>query len=255
MSLKAVLFDFNGVIIKDEPIHLQLIDEILVQENLQPQRVRERQSALGRSDRACIQQLLANRGRAVSEDYLTVLLQRKAQAYVLEMEKIDKLPLYSGVEDLIYQVRSRHLKLGLVSGAFRKEIELVLERANIAEHFAVIIAGEDVTTSKPEPDGYLLAVDRLNEKYPELDLQPEECLVIEDTPAGIQAGKNAKMQVLGVANTYPFQMLHRCCNWVVDYLTDVDLEWIQQVYVQKSNKSKDEIMTSQGNDEASKVNK
>lgn len=251
MSLKAVLFDFNGVIIKDEPIHLHLIDEILIQENLQPQRVNERQASLGRSDRACFQQLLANRGRVVSEDYLTQLLNRKAEAYVLELEKMEKLPLYPGVEDLIYQVRSRSvstgnsrsvstgdsrtLKLGLVSGALRKEIELVLNRAKLAEYFKIIVAGDDIITSKPEPDGYLLAVKRLNQEYPDLNLQTHECLAIEDTPAGIQAAKRAQMQVVGVANTYPFHMLQRCCNWTVDYLTDLDLDWVQDVYSQKDS--------------------
>lgn len=233
MSLKAVLFDFNGVIINDEPIHLQLIDEILVQENLQPQRVNERQASLGRSDRACFQQLFANRGRVVTENYLTQLLYRKAQAYVLELEKIEKLPLYPGLEDLIFQVRSRNLKLGLVSGAIRKEIELVLNRANLAEYFKIIVAGDDITTSKPEPDGYLLAVKRLNQEFPALNLQPQECLAIEDTPAGVEAAKRAQMQVVGVANTYPFHMLQRYCNWTVDYLSDLELERVQEVFSQK----------------------
>ncbi len=233
MSLKAVLFDFNGVIINDERIHLQLIDEILIEENLQPQRDNERQASLGRSDRAYFQELLHNRGRVVSEEYLTQLLNRKAQAYALELEKLEKLPLYSGLDDLIFQVRSRNLKLGLVSGAIRKEINLVLERAKLAEHFSVIVAGDDITTSKPKPDGYLLAVERLNQKYPDLNLQPQECLAIEDTPAGIQAAKRAQMQVVGVANTYPFHMLQRCCNWTVDYLTDLELERVQEVYSQK----------------------
>lgn len=233
MSLKAVLFDFNGVIINDEAIHLQLIDEILVEENLQPQKVSERQASLGRSNRACFQQLLANRGRVSNESYLTQLLYRKAQAYTVELEKIDKLPLYPGVEDLIYQVRSRNLKLGLVSGAVRQEIELVLHRAKLAEHFKVIVAGDDITTSKPEPDGYLLAVKRLNKEYPELNLRPHECLAIEDTPDGIAAAKRSLMQVVGVANTYPFHMLQRCCNWTVDYLSDLELERVQKVYSQK----------------------
>lgn len=230
MSLKAVLFDFNGVIINDERIHLQLIDEILVQENLQPQKVQERQRSLGRSDRACFQELLANRGRVVTEEYILQLLNRKAEAYVLELEKLEKLPIYPGVEDLIYQVRSQNLKLGLVSGALRKEIDLVLNRAKLAQYFKVIVAGDDITTSKPQPDGYLLAVGHLNQQYPKLDLQPQECLAIEDTPAGIQAAKQAKMQVLGVANTYPFHMLQRCCNWTVDYLTDLELERVQNVF-------------------------
>ncbi|MBW4560153.1 MAG: HAD family phosphatase [Mojavia pulchra JT2-VF2] len=241
MSLKAVLFDFNGVIINDERIHLQLIDEILVEENLQPQRANERQASLGRSDRACFQQLLANRSRIVTEEYVTQLLNRKAEKYVLELEKIEKLPLYPGLDDLIFQLRSRsistgdsrNLKLGLVSGAIRKEIDLVLNRAKLAEHFKVIVAGDDINTSKPEPDGYLLAVERLNREYPDLNLQPQECLAIEDTPAGIQAAKRAQMQVVGVANTYPFHMLQRCCNWTVDYLSDLELERVQEVYSQK----------------------
>ncbi|MEH1784992.1 HAD family phosphatase [Nostoc sp.] len=233
MSLKAVLFDFNGVIINDEPIHLQLIDEILIEENLQPQKVSERQASLGRSDRACFQQLLANRGRVPNENYLNQLLYRKAQAYALELEKIEKLPLYPGVADLIFQVRSRNLKLGLVSGAIRKEIELVLNRAKLAEHFKIIVAGDDIITSKPEPDGYLLAVKHLNKEYPELNLQAQECLAIEDTPAGIAAAKRSQMQVVGVANTYPFHMLQRCCNWTVDYLSDLELERVQKVYSQK----------------------
>jgi beta-phosphoglucomutase len=235
MSLKAVLFDFNGVIINDEPIHLQLIDEILIQENLQPQRVNERQASLGRSDRACFQQLLANRGRVANENYLTKLLYRKAEAYTVELKKIEKLPLYPGVEDLIFQVRSRNLKLGLVSGAIRQEIELVLNRAKLAEHFKIIVAGDDITTSKPEPDGYLLAVTRLNKEYPDLNLKSQECLAIEDTPAGIAAAKRSHMQVVGVANTYPFHMLQRCCNWTVDYLSELELERVQKVYSQKQS--------------------
>ncbi|BBD58002.1 HAD-superfamily hydrolase subfamily IA, variant 3 [Nostoc sp. HK-01] len=230
MSLKAILFDFNGVIINDEHIHLQLIDEILIQENLQPQKLQERQTCLGRSDRACFQELLANRGRVLTEESLNQLLSRKAEAYLLELEKLEKLPIYPGVEDLIYQVRSQNINLGLVSGALSKEIEFVLHRTKLTEYFKVIVAGDDITTSKPNPEGYLLAVERFNQKYPELNLQPQECLAIEDTFAGIQAAKQSQMKVIGVANTYPFHMLQRCCNWTVDYLTDLELERVQNVF-------------------------
>jgi beta-phosphoglucomutase len=244
MSLKAVLFDFNGVIINDERIHLQLIDEILIAENLQPQKPSERQACLGRSDRACFQELLSDRGRVVTEEYLSKLMQRKAQAYVQQLETMEKLPLYAGVEDLIYQLRSlkiapentESVKIGLVSGAIRSEIEMVLQRAQLSEHFTVIVAGDDITSSKPQPDGYLLAVERLNQAYPELNLTPQECLAIEDTPAGITAAKQAQMQVVGVANTYPFHMLQRCCNWTVDYLIELELERIQEVFLQKDMK-------------------
>lgn len=237
MSLKAVLFDFNGVIIKDESIHLKLIDEILVQENLQPGRVQERQASLGRGDRAYFQDLLKNRGRVVTPEYMSVLLTRKAQAYLLELEKLEKLPLSSGIEDVIFQIRSRHLKMGLVSDSLHQEIQAVLNATKLTEYFPVIVSGDDITGSKPNPEGYLLAVERMNQVYPELNLQPDECLVIEDTLAGIQAAKRAQMQVVGLANTYPFHMLQRQANWTIDYLIDLDLQRVQEVFLEKDVKS------------------
>ena len=237
MSLKAVLFNFNGVIIKDGSIHIQLIDEILIQENLQPQRVKEREDFLGIGSRAYLQNLLRNRGRVVTEAYMAQLLTRKAQAYVLELEKLEKLPLYSGIEDVIFQIRSRHLKMALVSDALSLEIEMVLTSTKLAEYFPVIVSGDDISSDKPNPEGYLLAVERMNQIYPELNLEPDECLVIENTPAGIQAAKRAQMQVVGVANTYPFQMLHRQANWTIDYLIDLDLQRVQEVFLEKDVQS------------------
>jgi beta-phosphoglucomutase len=230
MSLKAILFDFNGVIINDESIHEQLIEQLLIEENLTIKPGEYRKICLGRSDRACVKELLAKRGRVVSENYLTQLLNRKAESYVREIEKMAKLPLYPGLDDLVFQARSRNLKIGIVSGAIRKEIDLILNRANLAEHFKLIVAGDDITTSKPDPHGYLLAVKRLNQEYPDLNLLPEECLAIEDTFAGIQAAKRAGMQVVGVAHTYPFHMLQRQANWTIDYLSDLELERVQEVY-------------------------
>ncbi|PPS43343.1 HAD family phosphatase [Chroococcidiopsis sp. TS-821] len=233
MALKAILFDFNGVIINDEPIHQQLIDQVLIAENLRPKPGEYRQVCLGRSDRACIRELLQRRGRVVSEDYLTQIIKRKAEAYQQELAKLEKLPTYPGLEDLIFQVRSRGLKLAVVSGALRSEVELVLQRQSLAEYFCAIVAGDDITASKPDPDGYLLAVKKLNEIEPSLNLQPAECLAIEDTPAGISAAKRAGIPVVGVANTYPFHMLQRQANWTVDYLSDLDLEYVQQVYTHR----------------------
>jgi len=237
MSLKAVLFNFNGVIIKDGSIHIQLIDEILIQENLQPQRVKEREDFLGIGSRAYLQNLLKSRGRVVTEAYMMQLLTRKAQAYVLELEKMEKLPLYSGIEDVIFQIRSRHLKMALVSDALSLEIGMVLTSAKLAEYFSVIVSGDDISSNKPNPECYLLAVDRLNQVYPELDIQANECLVIEHTPMGIQAAKRAQMQVVGVANTYPFHMLQRQANWTIDYLIDLDLQRVQEVFSEKDVKS------------------
>ena len=236
MTLKAVLFDFNGVIINDELIHEQLIEQILIEENLRPKPGEFQKFCLGRSDRASLTDLLNHQGRVVTEIYLQQLIQRKTKAYQQHLEKLEKLPLYPGLEDFIFKLRSRSLKLAVVSGAIRSEVELVLNRANIAKYFTVIVAGDEITSSKPEPDSYLLAVERLNQQYSGLNLQPGECLAIEDTLAGIQAAKRAGIGVVGVANTYPFHMLQRQANWTVDYIYDLEIERVQQVYSQQETK-------------------
>jgi beta-phosphoglucomutase len=229
MSLKAVLFDFNGIIINDEAIHQKLVGDILISENLRlcPQDYPE--LCLGRSDRACLSDILARRGRIVSEDTLQKLIAAKTIAYRQHLEALETLPLYP-IKAFLKKLQTIGLAIGLVTGALRSEVTWILEKAEIADYFQVIVAGDDITTSKPDPYGYLLAVERFNRVQPTLELQPQNCLVIEDTPAGIAAAKNAGMQVVGVANTYPFHMLQRLANWTVDDLSELELDRVQAVF-------------------------
>ena len=228
--LKAVLFDFNGVIINDEPLHEKLINQLLVEENLRPKRGEFRQFCLGRNDRACLTDLLTSRGRVVMEPQLTNLIDRKAKSYQRELESLETLPTYPGLQDFMFQIRSARLKMAVVSGALRSEIDFVLSHAHLQEYFSTVVSGDESLPSKPDPAGYLAAIDRLNNQFPDLNLAPWECLAIEDTFTGIEAAKQAGIPVVGVANTYPFHMLHRRANWAVDYLSELELDQIQQVF-------------------------
>ncbi|MEG4958678.1 MULTISPECIES: HAD family phosphatase [unclassified Microcoleus] len=229
MTLKAVLFDFNGVIVNDEPIHEKIIDRLMLDENLQLKRGEFREVCLGRSDRACITALLERRGRFLTETYLDLLLQRKAEAYKAQIDTLEKLPIYPGLAEFMAKIRAAGLKMAVVSGAMRSEIELVLDRAGLAANFELIVAGDDLRASKPAPDGYLLAVELLNQKYPDFNLQPIECLALEDTFAGIEAAKKAGIQVAGVTHTYPFHMIQRQANWTVDYFADLELDRVAEL--------------------------
>jgi HAD superfamily hydrolase (TIGR01509 family) len=230
--LKAILFDFNGVIINDEPIHQKLIDEILLGENLRGSSVEEYQKfCLGRSDRACIRDILEHRGRIVSDEYLTKLVRNKAKLYGQYIEALETLPIYPDLEAFLQRIKETGIKIGLVTGALRNEAQLVLERAEIANYFSVIVAGDDIRVSKPQPDGYLLAVERFNRVDFNLQLQPQNCLAIEDTFAGIQAAKNAGMQVVGIAHTYPFHFMQRLANWAIDDFSQLDLERVKEVFL------------------------
>lgn len=229
MTLKAILFDFNGVIINDEPIHERLLGDLLITENLRPDPQEFAELCLGRSDRACLIDVFQRRGRMLNEADLERLLASKANAYVQALSRMDKLPIYAGLEDLIYKCRIADLKLAVVSGARRGEVEQVLEQANLSQYFSLVVTSDDVDTSKPDPQGYLQAVEQLKQSYPELNLQSEDCLAIEDTFAGIEAAKRAGLCVVGIANTYPFHMIQRQANWTIDYLNDLELERVQRV--------------------------
>jgi HAD superfamily hydrolase (TIGR01509 family) len=158
------------------------------------------------------------------------LINRKSTAYQQELSNLEKLPIYSGLSDILFNIHAAQLKTAIVTGALRSEVTTVLERAELSTEFPVMVTGDELFPSKPEPDIYLLAVKRLNEVYPGLNLLPANCLAIEDTFVGITAAKKAGIPVVGVANTYPFHMLQRCANWTVDYLSDLELDRVRQSY-------------------------
>ncbi|MGF1541222.1 MAG: HAD family hydrolase [Pleurocapsa sp.] len=233
MSLKAIFLNFNGVIIDDEEIHQKLIGEILLGENLRFDNAEYQQYCQGKSDRNGLRDILANRGRIVTEEYLTKLIETKARAYQQELEQLDSLPLYPNLPEFFSQLQEQGYKIALVTGALHSEVKFILQQAQLIQYFAVIVGGDDLAVSKPRPEGYLLAIEQLNQKYPELNLQPQECLAIEDNYIGIQAAKNAGIQVVGIANTYPLHMLQRQANWTVDSLLEIELDRVERVLSEK----------------------
>ncbi|MGL5079939.1 MAG: HAD family hydrolase [Microcoleaceae cyanobacterium] len=230
MALRAILFDFNGIIINDEPIHEKLLQQLLLEENLNIEPSKLQQFCLGRSDRACLETLLKAQGRLIDENYLNQLITRKAQAYRSELEALTELPIYPNTKAFIQTLTPTELKLAVVSGAMRSEVELVLSRGELNRYFSVIVTSDDVATSKPEPEGYLLAIAQLNRVYSDLNLLSTECLAIEDTLVGVKAAQQAGIVVVGVAHTYPFHMLQRSADWCVDSLADLELDRVLQAF-------------------------
>jgi beta-phosphoglucomutase len=229
MALKVVLFDFNGVIVDDEPIHAQLIQDVIASENMRCS-AEDALRFVGRSDRACLQDFFGLKGRVLTPESLSKLLAQKTIVYQQRLQELDVLPLFPGVRELISAFQSFDLKLGIVSGAQRGEIELVLEQAQLQDVFEVIIASEDISTSKPSPEGYRQAVKQFSALYPELDLRPSNCLAIEDSFPGLEAAISAQIPVVGVAHTYPFHMLQRRANWAIDGLKDLEVARLVQLY-------------------------
>ncbi|NJK41934.1 MAG: HAD family phosphatase [Acaryochloridaceae cyanobacterium SU_2_1] len=230
MPLKAVLFDFNGVILDDEQIHHQIVADLMRQEQFTLSQEDVQHYCVGRTDRACFHDLFALQGQPISEFRLRRLLKVKAKIYRQHLETLDKLPLFPGLMELLTQIQAAQLKLAIVSGALRADIRAVLKRLSLDSIFPVVVAAEDVKASKPDPSGYQLAMKRLNRQHPGLNLSASDCLAIEDSFAGIQAAKQAQISVVGVAHTFPFHMIQRQANWAIDYLDQLELDRIQAVF-------------------------
>lgn len=220
-ELKAIIFDFNGVIVDDEPLHLELFKRVMSEEGMTLTDVEYHEKYLGYDDRGCFSAALADFGRSQAAGdtvYVDELIARKADYYHAAIEQ--RFLLFPGAVELIRLAASRY-PLAIASGALRSEIEMVLSRGEIRDAFHVIIAAEDVSACKPDPEGYLKALEKLNGLSPGAEIRPHECLVIEDSVAGVEAAKRAEMRCLAVTNSYHAEDL-RQADWIRDSLIDFD---------------------------------
>jgi phosphoglycolate phosphatase len=198
--IQAIFFDFNGVIINDEPLQLKVYQEVLRAFAI-PLTEEDYYKCLGMDDQLFIRTAFERAAKPLTEEALTDIIEHKSELHRREIE--DELPLFPGVVTFI-KAASREFALGLVSMARRVEVKHVLERAHLKESFSVVVTAEDSRACKPDPYCYQRALELLNKKRRaarQLPLLPSECLVIEDAPPGIQSGKGAGMRSLGVTNT------------------------------------------------------
>jgi phosphoglycolate phosphatase/beta-phosphoglucomutase len=220
--LRAVLFDFNGTLVDDEPIHFELARQVLAEEGVDLSREQYYRSYLALDDRGCFAAALAGAGEAAAPPRLARLVARKA-SYYRERVRRQGYPFYPGAVELVAEMAEAGLALGVVSGALREEIEGALAQAGLLPRFKVLIAAEDVGDGKPDPQGYRRALEALNGEppLPARLIHPHEALAIEDSPAGLAAAAAAGLATLGVAHTYPAADLP--ADLTVDRLADLRL--------------------------------
>jgi phosphoglycolate phosphatase/beta-phosphoglucomutase len=204
--IQAVFFDFNGVIVDDEPLQMRAFGEVLGEEGIE-QTEADYLASLGMDNVTFVRAAFERAGREASEEELRRVLEREAALYRTLVE--GELPLFPGVVTFV-KALARRYPLGVVSMATRDGIDYWLGRAGLAGRFQTIVSAEDVTVCKPDPFCYHRALELLNARRGEsqvMPVAPEECLVIEDAPPGIRSARAAGMRTLGVTNTVPEQAL------------------------------------------------
>jgi HAD superfamily hydrolase (TIGR01509 family) len=193
----------DGVLFDSEPLHFTTLNDVLSQDRVKVTEA-ENLGLLGWPVEDVFRELIARRG-----------LQRPLAGYMdLYDDAIvrifrDKLVAGPGVSSLLHALRSRGLPLGLASSSKRRWIEAGLEATGLGQYFGAVVAGDEVTHGKPEPDIYLAVCEKLR-------IDPRGAVAVEDSPTGIEAAKRAGLRVIAVRTDYTRTMPLEQADRVVD---------------------------------------
>ncbi len=229
--IKAILMDFNGVIINDESIQQRAYQEVLGNEGVELTED-DYYSALGMDDRTLVFSSYKGAGKTIEPEKITEIVAAKTAKWKEMIQ--DDLPLFVGIGDFIEKM-SREFTLGIVSMAERGAIDFVLERSGLAKYFSTIVSAENVSKCKPDPECFRIAfrqIDAVRISQGHLPMTHGECLVIEDSPPGITGAINANLPALGVTNTVGTQALRAAgAGAIATDLRDWMPESIRRVFV------------------------
>ena len=228
--IRAVIFDFNGVLVDDEMVHFALFREVLGEQGIELTEQQYHAEYLGYDDRGCFEVALSRAGRPADRLRVDALIAQKAGRY--EALAAEGLSFFAGAREALASI-SRRWPVAICSGALRPEIEYALMRLDLRDRVGPILSAEDTTRCKPDPEGYQLALAALR-SLPGANLkglQPSECLVIEDSLAGIESARAAGMRAVGVPHTYrPDELRSAGAEAVLASLAELTPQWVDHTF-------------------------
>lgn len=208
LSVQAILWDLDGVIVDSGEWHYAAYVKVLAKRGVELTRERYYGSLFGRRNWDILRDVLGDLPdaeiRAVAED-------KERTFRELVRGHIEPLP---GAKELLQRAHEDGLKQSIVSSTPRENIELIVDTLGLREWLDAIIGEEDSERGKPDPQPFTTAADRVRVPY-------ERCVVIEDAPEGLEAGKRVGMRTIGVATTRPMERLMEAgADLVVSTLED-----------------------------------
>jgi len=216
--IAAIVFDFDGVLVDSEPLHLRAYQEVLEPLGFSLPREKYYSTYLGYDDAGVFKAVAATRDWQIDDRRLSALIEEKGRVYEELLTAGDIM--YPGAAECIARLAARW-PLGIASGAARNEIEMMLRGRSLDRYFRFIVAAGETREGKPAPDPYLKAA-RLH------GLAPVECVAIEDSRWGIESAKAAGLHCVGITHTYPVNEL-LTADAIVTSLAELTPELIEKI--------------------------
>lgn len=201
---RATIFDYNGLLIDDEHVHLDAFRDVLHPLGIELGEAEYWDRYLGFDDVGAFEAVLRDHGRDASAEVVAGLVEAKRPRYLARAQ--GRLRAFPGAAELVRR-RSERGPVLVVSGALRAEIELGLAELGVAALVGTIVSAEDTARGKPDPEGYLLAIAALT---PLVGAEgARHAVVFEDSLSGIEAARAAGLPCVGVGHSYPLDDLRR----------------------------------------------
>ena len=221
--LRAIVFDFDGVIANSEPLHYLAFRDVLGQSGIAFPEKEYYDRYLGYDDVGVFKAVAADRGLSWTIDRIAEFVQFKAA--VIERLEQNTSILFPGADAAIRRAAAL-VPLGIASGALGAEIRRVLDREGLTSYFKAIVAAEDTPVSKPAADPYRRAVAMLSEAVG-APLLPAECVAVEDSSWGLQSAKAAGLHTVAVAQTYDRAALE--ADLVISSIGELDVGMMERL--------------------------
>ena len=224
--LQAVIFDFDGVVADSELLHYQALNTIFKRFGVDIPQAVHWDKYLGFSDLENIEAV--NRDYNMGLDAAAIAEQIAEKKIVFDELAATDSMIIDGVAEFIAMLTASQVRLAICSGALRSDIDLMLNGADFKDAFEVIVTADDVNHGKPDPEGYLLALEKLNASG-RTPIQAGDCIVIEDSHWGLEAAAAADMNPIAVTNTYSRDELDGKAKKIVDRLDELTMADLRQI--------------------------
>ena len=225
--LKAVIFDFDGVISDSEPCHFAAANKVLDDFGIQLTQQQYYADYLGFTDYELFETVKKKYKTDFKGTSIEQLVERKAEVFQELIRQTDHL--INGIIELIGRLKRNGIKVAVNSGAIAADIKIMLAGSAIEDSFDVIVSADDITKGKPDPEGYLLTLEKLN-TVSDSPISAKQCVVIEDSRWGIISAKKAGMHVVAVTNSYTAEEL-KDAEMIIDSVRQLKVSALQKLCV------------------------